>query len=59
MSTRREAFAAGVAAVVPMLPGIAPFGLVAGLTAIATGLSSVQALALSGLEDAPDSEATR
>ncbi|HEY5790327.1 MAG TPA: AzlC family ABC transporter permease [Gammaproteobacteria bacterium] len=49
MSTRREAFAAGVAAVVPMLPGIAPFGLVAGLTAIATGLSSVQALALSGL----------
>ena len=49
MTTRREQFGAGVAAVVPMLPGIAPFGVIAGLTAIATGLSAAQALALSGL----------
>ncbi|MDX1593098.1 MAG: AzlC family ABC transporter permease [Gammaproteobacteria bacterium] len=49
MATRREAFGAGAAAVVPMLPGIAPFGVIAGLTAIATGLTTVQAMVLSGL----------
>lgn len=49
MATRREVFAAGVTAVLPMLPGIAPFGLIAGLTAIGTGLTTAQAMALSGL----------
>ncbi len=47
MVTRRETFAAGAAAVVPVLPGVAPFGVVAGLTATGTGLSALQAMAMS------------
>jgi len=49
MSKRREEFAAGVAAVAPMLPGVAPFGLVAGLTAVGTGLGALQAMAMSAV----------
>ena len=49
MATRREVFGAGVASVLPMLPGIAPFGVIAGLTAVGTGLSTTQALVTSGL----------
>lgn len=30
-----------------MIPGVAPFGVIAGLTAMATGLSAVQAMAMS------------
>ncbi len=47
MSSRREQFGAGIAAVAPMLPGVAPFGVIAGLTAVGTGLSSAQAMAMS------------
>lgn len=47
MPSRRESFTAGVIAVAPMVPGVAPFGLVAGLTAMATGLSAVQAMTMS------------
>ncbi len=34
-------------AVAPTLPGVAPFGVIAGVTAVATGLSAAQAMALS------------
>lgn len=47
MRKRRELFGAGILAVLPMLPGVAPFGIVAGLTAVGTGLSAVQAMFLS------------
>lgn len=47
MSTRREVFVAGAGAVAPMLPGVAPFGVVAGLTAVGTGLDALQAMAMS------------
>lgn len=47
MPSRRETFAAGVLAVAPMIAGVAPFGLVSGLTAMATGLSAVQAMTMS------------
>jgi predicted branched-subunit amino acid permease len=49
MATRREVFGAGITSVLPMLPGIAPFGVIAGLTAIGTGLSTTQAMVTSGL----------
>ena len=49
MATRREVFGAGINAVLPMLPGIAPFGVIAGLTAVSTGLTTVQAMVMSGL----------
>lgn len=47
MRKRREMFGTGMLAVLPMLPGVAPFGIVAGLTAVGTGLSAVQALFMS------------
>lgn len=47
MHARRSMFNAGMLAVAPMLPGVAPFGIIAGLTAVDTGLSSVQAIAMS------------
>ena len=47
MQRRRRVFASGALAVAPMLPGVAPFGMVAGLTAVGTGLSVAQAMALS------------
>jgi len=40
-------FSAGMLAVAPMLPGVAPFGIIAGLTAVDTGLSATQAIAMS------------
>lgn len=46
-ATRREVLAAGAIAVLPMLAVVAPFGMVAGLTAIGTGLSALQALVMS------------
>lgn len=47
MTTRRGAFAAGIAAVSAMLPGVVPFGMIAGLTAVAADLSPAQAMAMS------------
>lgn len=47
MPSRRETLKAGVIEVSPMIPGVAPFGIIAGLTAMATGLSTVQAMAMS------------
>ena len=47
MSDRYRMFGAGFAAVAPMLPGVAPFGMVAGLTAAGAGLSMAQAMAMS------------
>lgn len=47
MRSRSQTFNAGMLAVAPMLPGVAPFGVIAGLTAVGTGLSSLQAMAMS------------
>lgn len=47
MPSRRETFTAGALAVSPMVPGVVPFGLVAGLTAMATGLTAAQAMTMS------------
>lgn len=47
MATRRDVFVAGAGAVAPMVPGVAPFGIVAGLTAVGTGLDTLQAMAMS------------
>lgn len=47
MHARRSMFSAGMLAVAPMLPGVAPFGIIAGLTAVDTGLSAAQAIAMS------------
>jgi 4-azaleucine resistance transporter AzlC len=43
----KEALAAGVRAILPMLPGVAPFGVLAGLAAVEAGLSPLAALASS------------
>lgn len=47
MPSRRAVFAGGAAAVAPMLAVVAPFGMVAGLTAVGTGLSALQAMVMS------------
>lgn len=47
MPSRRETFTAGALAVAPMVAGVIPFGLVAGLTAMATGLTAAQAMTMS------------
>lgn len=47
MSTRREVFAAGAAEIAPMVAVVVPFGMIAGLSAVGTGLSAAQAMALS------------
>jgi len=47
MKTRRSSFGAGVTAVSVMLPGVAPFGLIAGVTAASADLSIAQAMVLS------------
>lgn len=46
MASRRETFTAGMLATAPMVPGVVPFGLVSGLTAMATGLTAVQAMTM-------------
>lgn len=46
-ATRREVFLAGAIAVAPMLAVVAPFGMIAGLTAVGTGLSALQAVFMS------------
>ena len=45
----RAALAAGALATVPILPAIAPFGVIYGTLAIETGLGPVQALAMAAL----------
>ena len=47
MRSRRDLFGTGMLAVAPMLPGVAPFGIVAGLTAVGQGLSEAQAMTMS------------
>lgn len=47
MPSRRKTFATGALAVAPMIPGVAPFGVIAGITAMATGLTATQAMAMS------------
>ena len=46
-STRRREFLAGCRDVVPLLLGLVPFGLVAGVAAIAAGMTPVEGMALS------------
>jgi 4-azaleucine resistance transporter AzlC len=48
-SGRRREFAGGVKAVLPILLGVIPFGLIYGALAIASGLSAVQAQAMSSV----------
>lgn len=43
----REAFTAGARAVAPLLIGVVPFGLIAGVTAVDAGMSPLQAIAMS------------
>lgn len=47
MKSRRSAFGAGVTAVAATLPGVAPFGMIAGVTATGADLSAAQAMVLS------------
>lgn len=47
MTGRRQSFTDGFLAMVPIVPAVVPFGIICGLTAMATGLSAAQALALS------------
>jgi len=47
MTGKRQSFTEGLLAMAPMVPAVAPFGIICGLTAMATGLSAAQALTLS------------
>ncbi len=47
MSTRKKAFLCGVKAVLPILLGVTPFALIAGLSAINAGFSKFEALGMS------------
>ncbi|MBS1269165.1 MAG: Inner membrane protein YgaZ [Gammaproteobacteria bacterium] len=47
MRTRRATFISGLLSVAPLVPGVAPFGLICGLAAMTTGLSAVQAMTMS------------
>ena len=47
--TAHPAFSAGAKAVAPLLPGMIPFGMIAGIAAIDAGLSPSAALAMSVL----------
>jgi len=47
MPSARDHFVAGIAVIVPMLPGVAPFGMVTGLTAVNAGLSPEKAMGMS------------
>jgi len=49
MRPRREEFAAGAREITPVLVGMVPFGLVAGVAATASGLTPAQGIALSML----------
>ncbi|MFH1104341.1 MAG: AzlC family ABC transporter permease [Actinomycetota bacterium] len=47
MHPRREAFSSGVVDIAPILIGVFPFGLIAGVAAVEAGLKSFQAIAVS------------
>lgn len=47
MSERRQAFIAGLQAVAPMLPGVVPFGMTAGVAGLDAGLGGALAFAMS------------
>lgn len=47
--TERSDFLAGARAVIPLLIGVIPFGVIAGVTAVTAGLSPFQAIAMSVL----------
>ncbi|MBN1965719.1 MAG: AzlC family ABC transporter permease, partial [Anaerolineae bacterium] len=47
MTTRRSAFFAGVRALLPILLGTTPFGMIYGIAAIEAGLSPAEALGMS------------
>lgn len=47
MHPRREAFLSGVSDIAPILIGVFPFGVIAGVAAIEAGLGTVQAMAAS------------
>ena len=46
-SARRAPFATGVLDIAPILVGVVPFGLIAGIAAVEAGLDSIQAFAVS------------
>ena len=46
-SSRRSAFSNGFLAVVPIIPGVIPFGMICGVTAIKAGLSPAAAMGMS------------
>lgn len=48
-STRRNAFSAGFMAVAPIIPGVVPFGMICGVTAVKAGLSPAAAMGMSVL----------
>ena len=47
MSSRKEAFLGGARAVAPIILGVIPFALIAGLSAVKVGLTKVEALGMS------------
>jgi len=47
MALARDHFSAGVGVILPMLPGVAPFGMVTGLAAVNAGLSPEKAMGMS------------
>lgn len=49
MYSRREALLAGAADIAPILIGVFPFGVIAGVAAIEAGLQTVQAVAMSSI----------
>lgn len=46
-TTRRSAFSNGILAVMPIVPGVIPFGMICGVTAIKAGLSPAAAMGMS------------
>ena len=46
-TTRRSAFSNGILAVVPIVPGVIPFGMICGVTAVKAGLSPEVAMGMS------------
>lgn len=49
MLSRRSEFIAGVEAVLPILLGVSPFGLIYGVLALSAGLPASLAFAMSGI----------
>jgi len=49
MHSRRQAFWSGVVDIAPILIGVLPFGIIAGVAAVEAGLHTVQAIAVSSI----------